>query len=130
MFIYVIEDGTIPAHTPGTPVPKIEALPELDIRKWDRVHVSVASGAGRSFSGWIQVTLALPVRQWYLPVGSTTWMEGQHQEVDFRTPTRAGRTSNTLSIPVVAPVLWKVEVANEEPEPATEIYAAVFTQEI
>ena len=57
-------------------------------------------------------------------------MEGPHDLVDFQVETPPGRTSACLSIPVVAPVLWKLEVANREPEPLEGLWVAVFKQEI
>jgi hypothetical protein len=62
---------------------------------------------------------------------STIWYEGAAQPIEFEytTPPTFGHTGFTMSVPVVAPVLYDVILRNTGTTELTTVYVTLFAQE-
>lgn len=109
--------------------------PGLSVGKWDRLHLTVAADARAVPNLNVRVLLSTPVPGTHcgaMLVGSTIWYEGSAQPVPFEhtTPPTYGATGFTMSVPVVAPVLYDVILRNTGKKDLTNIYVTLFAQEI
>ena len=62
---------------------------------------------------------------------STIWYQGPAQPIEFEytTPPTFGHTGFTMSVPVVAPVLYDVILRNTGTTERTTVYVTLFAQE-
>lgn len=109
--------------------------PGLDISKWDRLHITVGGDARGVEHLNARVLLSTPVPGTHcggILTDSTIWFEGSAQPVEFEheTPPSYGRTGFTMSVPVVAPVLYDVILRNTGTTELTNIYVTLFAQEV
>lgn len=109
--------------------------PGLDISKWDRLHLTVGADARGVEHLNVRVLLSTPVPGTHcggILTDSTIWFEGSAQPVEFEheTAPNFGRTGFTLSVPVVAPVLYDVILRNTGATELTTIYVTLFAQEV
>jgi hypothetical protein len=109
--------------------------PGLDVSKWDRVHLTVGGNARAVDHLNVRVILSTPIPGTHcggILTSSTIWYEGSAQTVDFEheTPPGYGQTGFTMSVPVVAPVLYDVILRNTGATELTAVYVTLFAQEI
>lgn len=110
--------------------------PALDISKWDRVHFTIGGDARAVPSLSVRILQSIPIAGTHcggILTGSTIWFEEDGTtEVKFErtTPAGYGYTGFTMSVPVVAPILYDVILRNAGTQDLTTIYVAVFAQEV
>lgn len=124
----LLSDAAIPAGA------ECRLRPGLDVSRWDRIHVSVGDGA-RSVPGLhVRVLFDTPLpgtRCGGLLTGSTIWYEAGSDPVTFEytTPPTFGATGFTMSVPVIAPVLYDVVLRNTGPSDLDDVSVALFARE-
>ena len=125
----LLSNATIPAGT------ETRLWPGLDVSKWDRLHVTIAADARAVAHLNVRVLFSTPVPGTHcggMLTGSTIWYEESAQPVvfDYTTPPTYGATGFTMSIPVVAPVLYDIILRNTGTTDLTTIYVTLFAQEV
>ncbi len=108
--------------------------PGLDVSKWDRLHLTVGGDARSVAHLNVRVLFSTPIPGTHcggILTGSTIWYEGSAQPVEFEyeTPPTYGRTGFTMSVPVVAPLLYDVILRNTGTTELTTVYVTLFAQE-
>lgn len=126
----LLTNATIPAGGEN------RTLPNLDVRKYDRLHIHIGRDA-KSIGGLsVRVLFSTP-----LPSGlhcgailadSTVWFEETVSEREFTwtAPLNSGHTGFIVSVPVVAPVLYDVILRNTGSQNLDTIYVTLMAQEI
>ncbi len=120
---------TIPAHQ------EVRALPNLDVKKYDRLHIHVGRDA-KSVAGLSVRVLfgtVLPgLHCGAILADSTVWFEETVSEREFvwTAPLTYNHTGFVVSVPVVAPVLYDVILTNTSSQPLDDIYVTLMAQEI
>lgn len=125
----LLADATIPAGG------EVRLWPGLDVGKWDRLHLTIGADARGVPDLDVRVLFSTPVTGTHcggMLTGSTVWFGPGSEEVVFehRTPPGYGATGFTMSVPVIAPLLYDVILRNVGTEPLTTIYVTLFAQEI
>jgi len=126
----LLQDATIPAGG------EHRILPNLDVRKYDRLHIHIGRDAKAVAGLSVKVLFSTP-----LPAGlhcgailadSTVWFEETVSEREFvwTAPLNYNRTGFIVSVPVVAPMLYDVILRNTGTQPLDTIYVTVMAQEI
>lgn len=110
--------------------------PGLDVSKWDRLHLTIGGDARAVPHLNVRVLLSTPVPGTHcggMLTDGTIWYEGQAQPVpvsfEYSTPPTYGHTGFTMSVPVVAPVLYDVILRNTGTTDLTTVYVTLFAQE-
>jgi hypothetical protein len=110
-------------------------LPNLDVGKWDRLHLHIAANA-RSVAGLsVRVLFGTPMVGTHcgaLLADSTIWFEETVSEREFShtAPLNYNGTGFVMSVPVVAPLLYDVILKNTSNKNLEAIYVTVMAQEI
>jgi hypothetical protein len=82
----------------------------------------------------VRVLLSTPVPGTHcggMLTSSTIWYEGSAEPVSFEhtTPPTYGSTGFTMSVPIVAPVLYDIILRNGGTNDLTAVYVTLFAQE-
>jgi hypothetical protein len=126
----LLQNATIPAGG------EHRVLPNLDVRKYDRLHIHIGRDAkavdGLSVTVLFSTPLPAGLHCGAILAASTVWFEETVSEREFiwTAPLNYGRTGFILSVPVVAPVLYDVILRNTGPQALDTIYVTVMAQEI
>ena len=108
--------------------------PGLDVSKWDRLHFTVGADARGIPNLQVRVLFSVPVPGMHcggILTSSTVWIEGGGVPLEFEHATPAsGGTGFTMSVPVVAPVLYDVILRNQGSAPLEKVHVPLFAQEI
>lgn len=92
-------------------------MPGLDVSKWDRLQLTIGTDA-RGVAGLdVRVLFSVPVPGTHcggILTGSTVRFEDSTtpRHFEYATPADFGGTGFTMSVPVVAPVLYDVILRN------------------
>lgn len=108
--------------------------PGLDVSKWRRLHFTIGADARGVANLDVRVLFSVPVPGTHcggILTSSTVWFEDQAslQEFEYTTPANFGSTGFTMSVPVIAPVLYDVILRNTGTSTLDAIYVALFAQE-
>lgn len=110
--------------------------PGLDVSKWDRLHLTIGADA-RGVPGLnVRILFSTPIPGLHcggILTGSTIWYgEDGVNELTFEhtTPAGYGFTGFTMSVPVVAPLLYDVILRNVGTMDLQTIHVTLFGQEI
>jgi len=111
-------------------------LPNLDVSRYDRLHIHVGRDA-KSVAGLsVRVLFSSPIpgntHCGAILADSTVWFEETVSEREFlwTAPTNYNHTGFVVSVPVIAPVLYDVILKNTGTQTLDEIYVTVMGQEI
>jgi hypothetical protein len=109
--------------------------PGLDVSKWDRLHFTIGADARAVPDLNVRVLFAVPVPNTHcgaILTSRTIWFENGVADIAFEhtTPAGFGSTGFTMSVPVVAPLLYDVILRNVGTTELQTVYVAVFAQEI
>jgi len=125
----LLSNATIPAGQ------EVRLWPGMDVSRWDRLHFTIGADA-RGVPGLdVRVLFSVPIAGLHcggLLTDGTVWFEDGATPRDFHyaTPATYGETGFTLSVPVIAPVLYDVILRNTGSTALETIYVALFAQEI
>lgn len=125
----LLSNATIPAGA------EKRLWPGLDVSRWDRIHVTVGADARAVPNLDVRVLFDAPLPGTHcggLLTGSTIWYESGADPVTFEytTPAAFGSTGFTMSVPVIAPVLYDVILRNTGATDLQNVYVTLFAQEI
>lgn len=125
----LLSNGTIDAGK------ELRLWPALDVSKWDRIHITVGGDAVAVPSLDVRVLFSVPAPGTHcggILSSSTVWFEESAtlREFEFATPVGFGHTGFTMSVPVIAPVLYDVILRNTGTAQLKSVYVALFAQEI
>lgn len=109
--------------------------PGLDVSKWDRLHLTIGGNARAVPNLHVRVLFSVPVSGTHcggILTDGTVWFEdgASPRQFEYATPSGYGRTGFTISVPVVAPVLYDVILRNTGGQELESVYVALFAQEI
>lgn len=124
----LLTNATIPVGT------ETRLWPGLDVSRWDRLHLTIGADAVTVAGLDVRVLFSTPMTGTHcggILTGSTVWLEGTRQEIDFHHVTRPdyGSTGFTLTVPVVAPILYDVLLRNIGTHDLHTIYVTLFAQD-
>jgi len=118
-----------------TPGDVASVTPELDIDGFDRLHI-IVSGRGHSVADVsAQVMFSTPVElddtTIHLVADGTVWYEvgGTALEFFYQAPPRYERASFVMSVPVIGPVLWQINLKNNG-DKTIPLMVALYAQDI
>jgi|BarGraIncu00222A_1022003.scaffolds.fasta_scaffold05419_3 hypothetical protein len=125
----LLANATIPANA------EKRLWPGLDVSKWDRLHFTIGADARAVPSLNVRILFSTPIPGLHcggILTGSTIWYEQGASEVTFEhtTPAGFGSTGFTMSVPVIAPVLYDVILRNVGTLDLQTVHVALFAQEI
>jgi hypothetical protein len=125
----LLSNATIPAGK------ETRLWPGLDVSKWDRLHLTIGADARAVANLNVRVLLSTPVPGTHcggILTSSTIWFENQGvpREFEYTTPANFGETGFTMSVPVVAPVLYDVILRNTGMVTLRTVYVCLFAQEV
>ena len=114
---------------------ELRLWPGLDVSKWDRLHLTVGGDARAVPNLQVRVLFSVPVPGTHcggiLTDGTLSFEDGgAPRRFEYATPADFGRTGFTMTVPVVAPVLYDVILRNVGTQPLPSVYVAVFAQEM
>lgn len=114
---------------------EVRLWPGLDVSKWDRLHLTIGADARSVASLDVRVLFSVPVPGMHcggILTDSTIWFEDQAAPRSFQhaTPANFGSTGFTMSVPVIAPVLYDVILRNTGGATLEAVYVALFAQEV
>ncbi|MFN2344994.1 MAG: hypothetical protein ABR616_04695 [Dermatophilaceae bacterium] len=109
--------------------------PGLDVSKWDVLHLTVGADARGVANLNVRVLFSVPIAGMHcggILTNSTVPFDkdGIPRRFEYTTPAGYGGTGFTMSVPVIAPVLYDVILRNTGSTPLETIYVALFAQEI
>lgn len=109
--------------------------PGLDVSKWDTLHLTIGANARGVANLNVRVLFSVPIPGMHcggILTSSTVAFDkdGALRSFEHTTPASYGSTGFTMSVPVVAPVLYDVILRNTGTTPLETIYVALFAQEI
>jgi hypothetical protein len=125
----LLQDATIAGHA------EQRLMPNLDVKKYDRLHLHVGRDAKGVAGLAIKVLFGSPLQGLHcgaLLADSTVWFEETVSEREFvwTAPTNYNRTGFVVSVPVVAPVLYDVILTNTTAQPLDTVSVTLLAQEI
>lgn len=115
---------------------ELRLWPGLDVSKWDRLHLTIGADARGVANLDIRVLFSFPVAGTHcggILTSSTVWFENQapsRREFQYATPANFGETGFSMSVPVVAPVLYDVILRNTGTVDLQAVYVTLFAQQI
>lgn len=114
---------------------EVRLWPGLDVSKWDRLHFTVGADARAVPNLAVRVLFSVPIPGTHcggILTDGTIWFEdgGTPRTFEYSTPAGFGETGFTMSVPVIAPVLYDVILRNTGSQPLETVYVALFAQEI
>jgi hypothetical protein len=109
--------------------------PGLDVSKWDTLHLTVGANARGVPNLNVRMLFSVPMPGTHcgaiLTDGTVAFdRDGVHRHFEYTTPASYGRTGFTMSVPVIAPVLYDVILRNTGTTPLQTIHVTLFAQEI
>jgi len=109
--------------------------PGLDVSKWDTLHLTIGANARGVPNLNVRVLFSVPMPGTHcggILTSETVAFDkdGVPRRFEYATPAGYGNTGFTMSVPVVAPVLYDVILRNTGSTPLETIYVALFAQEI
>ena len=122
----LLANATIPAGA------EHRILPNLDVRKYDRIHLHIGRKAKGVAGLSVRVLFATPVASGALLADSTVWFEETVSEREFSwsAPLNYNGTGFIMSVPVVAPNLYDVILKNNGPQALDDVHVTLMAQEI
>jgi hypothetical protein len=117
------------------PGAEVRLWPGLDVTKWDKLHLTVGADARGVPNLSVRVLFSMPLPGTHcggLLTSSTVDFatDGTLRRFEYTTPAGFGSTGFTMSIPVIAPMLYDVILRNTGSTPLETVYVALFAQEI
>ena len=114
---------------------QLRLWPGLDISAWDRLHLTIGGDARPLPALNVRVLLSVPVPGSHcggILTSTDIDLDGPRTETEFEhtTPADYGHTGFTITVPVVAPLLYDVILRNTGTTDLTSIYVTLFAQEI
>lgn len=115
---------------------EVRLWPGLDVSKWDRLHFTIGADARGVANLNVRVLFSFPVVGTHcggILTSSTVWFEGQTpslRKFEYTTPANFGETGFTMSVPVVAPVLYDVILRNVGTTDLQTVYVTLFAEEV
>ncbi len=109
--------------------------PALDVSKWDRLHFTIGADARAVPDLSVRILFGVPVPGSHcgaILTSGTLWCENGMTDVQFEhtTPAGFGSTGFTMSVPVIAPLLYDVILRNVGTADLETVYVTLFAQEI
>jgi hypothetical protein len=110
---------------------ELRLLPSLPVGAYDRLHLHIGRLAKGVAGLRARVLFATPVAGGALLADSTIWFEEGPQEREFvwTAPANYNHTGFVMSVPVVAPVLYDVILANTSAHPMDDLFVTLLAQE-
>lgn len=123
------------ANATIAPGAEVRLWPGLDVTKWDKLHFTIGADARGVPNLHVRVLLCMPLPGTHcggLLTNSVVDLatDGTLRPFEYTTPAGFGSTGFTMSVPVIAPVLYDVILRNTGSTPLETIYVALFAQEI
>jgi hypothetical protein len=117
------------------PGAEVRLWPGLDVTKWDTLHLTIGADARGVPNLSVRVLFSVPLPGTHcggLLTNSTVdfTTDGTLRRFEYTTPAGFGSTGFTMSVPVIAPMLYDVILRNTGATPLETIYVALFAQEI
>lgn len=117
------------------PGAEVRLWPGLDVTKWDKLHLTVGADARGVPNLNVRVLFSVPLPGTHcggLLTSSTVDFatDATLRRFEYTTPAGFGSTGFTMSVPVIAPMLYDVILRNTGSTPLETIYVALFAQEI
>lgn len=114
---------------------ELRLWPGLDVSKWDRLHLTIGADARAVPNLHVRVLLSVPLPGTHcggiLTDSTLSFEDGDSpRRFEYATPADFGQTGFTMSVPVVAPILYDVILRNVGAQPLQSVYVALFAQEI
>jgi hypothetical protein len=109
--------------------------PGLDVGKWDTIHLTIGADARGIPNLNVRVLFSMPRSGMHcggILTSSTIAFDrdGTLRDFEHTTPPGYGSTGFTMSVPVIAPVLFDVILRNVGSTPLETVYVGLFAQEI
>ena len=125
----LLQNATIP---PGG---EVRALPNLDVKAYDRLHIHIGRDAKSVAGVSVRVLFATALPGLHcgaILADCTVWFEVtvSDREFSWTAPLSYGETGFVMSVPVVAPLLYDVILRNTGAQALDAMYVTVMAQEI
>jgi len=123
------------ANTTIAPGAEVRLWPGLDVTKWDKLHLTIGADARAVPNLHVRVLFSMPLPGTHcgglLTSSAVDFAtDGTLRRFEHTTPSGFGATGFTMSVPVIAPMLYDVILRNTGPTPLEKVYVALFAQEL